>query len=120
MDKPMKPFNFLEGYFDIPKTMIGSLWDDLQQAKQIDLVRPASQLYKLHCLKKKIKNCLTADLARDIETSMPTDLSKKDGRIFFIKIVSHTFPDKESPRHIIYENILKLEITESHNMEVLQ
>jgi hypothetical protein len=48
MDKTMKPFNFLEGYFDIPETMIGALRDELHQAKQIDLVRPASQLYKLH------------------------------------------------------------------------
>jgi hypothetical protein len=25
MDTPTKPFNFLEGYFDIPETMIGAL-----------------------------------------------------------------------------------------------
>jgi hypothetical protein len=96
--------------------MIGVLQDDLQHAKQIDLVRPLSQ----HCLKAKLKNCLTPELAREIETSMPTGLSNKDGHIFFIKIVSHTFPDKEAHKRIIYEYILKLEITESNNMEGFQ
>jgi hypothetical protein len=51
---------------------------------------------------------------------MPTGLSKKEGRIFFIKIVSHTLPDKEAHKRIVYEYILKLEITESHNMEGFQ
>jgi hypothetical protein len=96
------------------------LQDDLINAKQMDLVTPGSQLYKLHCLKTKLKNCLTPDLARDIETSMPTGLSNKDGRILFIKIVSHTFLNKESHKRIIYEYILKLEITESNNMEGFQ
>jgi hypothetical protein len=93
--------------------------NELADAKIIDLVPPASQLYKLHCLKNKLKNCLTTDLARDIEASMPTGLSNKDGRLFFIKLVSHTFPDKEAHKRIIYEYILKLEITESNNMEGL-
>jgi hypothetical protein len=48
---------------------------------------------------------------------MPPGLSHKDGRIYSIKLVSHTFPDKESHKQIIYEYILKLEITESNNME---
>jgi hypothetical protein len=81
MEETTKPFYFLEGYFNIPETMIGSLQDDLQKAKQIDLVRPVSQLYKLHCLKTKLENCLTPEFTRDIETSMPTGLSNKDGRI---------------------------------------
>jgi hypothetical protein len=51
---------------------------------------------------------------------MSTDLSNKDGRIFFIKIFSQTFPDKEAHKRIIYEYILKLEITESNNMEGFQ
>jgi hypothetical protein len=51
---------------------------------------------------------------------MPTGLSNKDGRIFFIKLVSHTIPDKEAHKRIIYEYILKLEITESNNMEGFQ
>jgi hypothetical protein len=38
----------------------------------------------------------------------------------FIKIVSHTFLDKEAHICIIYEYILKLEITESNNMEGFQ
>jgi hypothetical protein len=80
-DEPMKPLNFHDGHFDIPEYMIGALRDDLQQAKQIDLVRPASQLYKLHCLKKKLKHCLALDLARDIEISIPTDVSNKYGQI---------------------------------------
>jgi hypothetical protein len=90
--------------------------NELPDAKQIDLVQPASQLFKLHCMKTKLKNCLTTDLAHDIDASMPTGLSHKDGRLFFIKIVSHTFPDKESHKQIIYEYILKLEIMESNNM----
>jgi hypothetical protein len=39
---------------------------------------------------------------------------------FFIKTVSHTFPDKEAHKRIIYEYILKMEITESNNMEGFQ
>jgi hypothetical protein len=115
-----KSFNFLEGYFDLPENMTCALLDDLEKAKQLDLVTPASQLYKLHCLKTKLKNCLTPDLAHYIEIPMPLGFSNKDGRIFFIKIVSHTFPDKEAQKRIIYEYILKLEITESNNMEGFQ
>jgi hypothetical protein len=120
MDKTTKPFNFIEGYFYIPKTMIGELQEDLQRAKKEDLVKSVSQLYRLNSLKTKLKNCLTLGLARDIETSMPTGPSNKDGRIFFIKIVSHTFPDKESHTRIIYEYILKLEIIESNKVEGFQ
>jgi hypothetical protein len=111
-------FNFLERYFDLPDDMTNTLMSDLADAKQIDLVQPASQLFKLHCLKTKLKNCLTTDLAHDIDASMPPGLSHKDGRIYFIKLVSHTFPDKEAHKRIIYEYILKLEITESNNMEI--
>jgi hypothetical protein len=68
--------------------------NELADAKQIDLVQPASQLFKLHSLKPKLKNCLTTDLAHAIDASMPTGLSHKDRRLFFIKLVSHTFPDK--------------------------
>jgi hypothetical protein len=85
--------------------------NELADAKQIDPVQPASQLFKLHCLKTKPKNYLTT------EASMPTGMSHKDGRLFFIKLVSHTFPDKEAHKRIIYEYILKLKITESNNVE---
>jgi hypothetical protein len=51
---------------------------------------------------------------------MPIGLSNKDGRIFFIKLILHTSPDKEDHKLIIYEYILKLEITESNNIEVFQ
>jgi hypothetical protein len=112
-----KPFNFLERYFDLPDDMTNTLMNDLTDAKQIDLVQPASQLFKLHCLKTKLKNCLTTDLTHEIDASMPPGLSHKDGRIYFTKLVSHTFPDKEAHKRIIYEYILKLEITESNNME---
>jgi hypothetical protein len=112
-----EPFNFLERYFDLPDDMTTTLMSDLAETKQIDLVQPSSQLFKLHCLKTKLKNCLTPDLAHDIDASMPPGLSHKDGRIYFIKLVSHTFPDKEAHKRIIYEYILKLEITESNNME---
>jgi hypothetical protein len=66
-----------------------------------NIVTLASQLYKLYCFKKKLKNCLTTDLTHDIEASMPTGLSNNDGRIYFIKLVSHTFPDKEAHKRII-------------------
>jgi hypothetical protein len=70
-DGTSKPLNFLEGYFDLPENMAGTLMDDLENAKIVDLVTPASQLYKLHCLKTKLKNFLTPDLAHYIEASMP-------------------------------------------------
>jgi hypothetical protein len=59
--------------------MTNTLMNDLADAKQIDLVQPASQLFKLHCLKTKLKNCLTTDLTHDIDASMPPGLSHKDG-----------------------------------------
>jgi hypothetical protein len=93
-DKTSEPFNFLEKYFDLPDNMTGTLMNNLADAKIVDLISPALQLYKLHFLKTKLKNCLTSDLAHDIEASMPIGLSNKDGRILFIKLVSHTFPDK--------------------------
>jgi hypothetical protein len=93
-----EPFNFLERYFDIPDDMTTTLMNDLAETKQIYLVQPSSQLIKLHCLKTKLKNCLTPDLAQDIDASMPPGLSHKDGRIYFIKLVSHTFQDKEAYR----------------------
>jgi hypothetical protein len=112
--------NFLEDYFDIPETRTEALQEDLTCSKQIGLVKPASKLYILHSFKTKLKNCLTLDLARNIETSTPDGLGNTDGCIFFIKIVSHTFLEKEAHKRIIYEYILKLEITESNNMEVFQ
>jgi hypothetical protein len=47
--------------------MTNTLMNDLADAKQIDLVQPASQLLKLHCLKTKLKNCVTTDLAHGID-----------------------------------------------------
>jgi hypothetical protein len=67
---------------------------------------------QLHCLKTKLKNCLTPDLPHDIDASMPPGLSHKDGRIYFINLVSHTFPDKEVHKRIIYEYIIKSEISQ--------
>jgi hypothetical protein len=63
-----EPFNFLERYFDLPDDMIQILNEDLAEAKQIDLVSINSKIYKLHCLKTKLKNCFTTDIALDIET----------------------------------------------------
>jgi hypothetical protein len=74
-----EPFNFLERYFDLPDNMTNTLMNELADAKTIDLVQPASQLFKLHCLKTKLKNCLTIDLAHDVDASMPIGLSNKDG-----------------------------------------
>jgi hypothetical protein len=100
--------------------MTGALMNELADAKIIDLISPASKLYKLHYLKTKLKNCLTTDLAHDIEASMPIGIINKDGRIFFIKLVLHTFPEKEAHKRIIYKSILKLEITEYNNIEGFQ
>jgi hypothetical protein len=100
--------------------MTSTRMNNLADAKKNDLISLASQLYKMYCLKTKLKNCLTTYLAHDIEASMPIGLSNKDGRIFFIKLISHTFPDKEAHKRIIYKYILKLEITEYYNMEGFQ
>jgi hypothetical protein len=70
-DENSEPFNFLERYFDLPDNMTNMLMNDLADEKKIDLVSPASQLYKLHCLKTKLKNCPTTDLAHDVEASIP-------------------------------------------------
>jgi hypothetical protein len=51
---------------------------------------------------------------------MPTGLANKEGCLFFVKLVSQTFPNKEAHKRIIYEYILKLEIAESNNMESFQ
>jgi hypothetical protein len=107
-DENSEPFKFLKIYFDLPENMTDTLMNELADAKIIDLVSPASQLYKLHCLKTKLKNCLTTDLAHDIDAYMPIGLSNKYGRLFFIKLVSHTFPVKEAHKQIIYKYILKL------------
>jgi hypothetical protein len=115
-----EPFNFLKSYFDLLDNMTNTIMNDLTDAKIINLVSPNSQLYKLHCLETKLNNCLTTDLTHDIEAYMPIVLSNKDGRLFFMKLVSHTFPDKEAHKQIIYEYILKLEITESNDMEGFQ
>jgi hypothetical protein len=78
-DETSEPFNFLERYFDLPDKITGTLMNDLADAKIVDLISPASQLYKMHCLKTKLKNCLMSDLAHDIEASMPIFLRNKDG-----------------------------------------
>jgi hypothetical protein len=70
-DETSEPFNFFERYFDLPDTMEITLLNDLADATIIDLISQASQLYKLHCLKTKLKNCLTTDLVHEIEESMP-------------------------------------------------
>jgi hypothetical protein len=43
-----EPFNFLEIYFHLHENMTGTLVDDLADAKIVDPISPASQLYKLH------------------------------------------------------------------------
>jgi hypothetical protein len=114
------PFNFLEGYFNIPESMISALKDDLQHTKADSIQKHNSHLFKLYLLKTKLKNCLTPVLADDIETSMPGGVISKYDRIFFIKLISRTFPDKEAHKQIICEYILKLEITQSNTMEAFQ
>jgi hypothetical protein len=119
-DEEEEHLRFLERYFNLPEEISQKLQLDLANNKMSDIMQVNSKLYKLNCLKTKLKNCLTPDLALDIDTSMPPGLPNKDGRLFFVKLVLHTFPDKESYKRIIYEYILKLEITESNNMESFQ
>jgi hypothetical protein len=69
-------------------------------------------------IENKTQKLPHSDLAHDIETSMPSGLINKYGRIF--KVVSHTFPDKEAHKCIIYEYILKLVIAELNKMEGFQ
>jgi hypothetical protein len=93
-DNEEKTLNFLERYFDLPDDISLKLELDLANDIFADITQVNSKLYKLHCLKTKLKNCLTPDLALDINTSMPPGLPNKDGRLFFVKLVLHTFPDK--------------------------
>jgi hypothetical protein len=74
-----EPYNFIERYFDLPDDMMTTLMNGLADAKQIDLVQPSSQLFKLHFLETKLKNCLTPNLTHDIYASMPPGISHKDG-----------------------------------------
>jgi hypothetical protein len=78
-DDTSEPFNLFERYFDLPDNMTSTLMNDLADPKIIHLISLASQLYKLHCLKTKLKNCLTTDTVHDIEASIPIGLSNKDG-----------------------------------------
>jgi hypothetical protein len=95
-DNEEKPLNFVERYFDLPEDISSKLELDLANDIIADIAQVSSKLYKLHCLKTKLKSCLTPDLAIDIDTSMPPGLPNKDGRLFFVKLVLHTFPDKEA------------------------
>jgi hypothetical protein len=98
--------------------MIEALQEGLTRSKQIELVKPASKIYRLHSLETKLINCLTPDLARDIKTSMPTGISNKDGGIFFIKILSHTFPDREAHKRVstIWRHFSENSVDSSNNM----
>jgi hypothetical protein len=111
-DEEEEPLNLLERYFDIPEDISQKLQLDLTNDKMADLMQVHSKLYKLHCLKTKLKKCLTPDLALDIDTSMPPGLPNRYGRLFSVKLVLHTFPDKEAHKRIIYEYILKLELNQ--------
>jgi hypothetical protein len=119
-DNEEKLLSFLERYFVLPEDISLKLELDLANDTLANIAQVNSKLYKLHCLNTKLKNCLTPDSALDIKTSMPPRLPNKDGRIFLVKLVLHTSPDKEAHKRIIYEYILKFEITESNHMESFQ
>jgi hypothetical protein len=57
-DGNSEPFNFFEIYFDLPDNMTNTLVNELSDAKIIDIVSLAWQLYKLHCLRTKLKKLL--------------------------------------------------------------
>jgi hypothetical protein len=107
-DEEEKPINFLERSFDLPEDISQKLQLDLATDRMANIMQVNSKLYKLHRLKTKLKNCLTPDLSLDINTSMPPRISNKDGRLFFVKLVLHSFLDKEAHKLIIYEYILRL------------
>jgi hypothetical protein len=123
-DEEEEPLSFreryFERYFDLPEDISQKLKLDLDTDRMADIMQVNSKLYKLHCLKAKLKKCLTPDLALDINKSMPPGISNKEGRLFFVKLILHTFLYKEAHKRIIYEYILKLEMTESNNMESFQ
>jgi hypothetical protein len=100
-DEEEEPLNFLERYFDLPEDISQKLQLDLANDKMADIMQVNSKLYKLHCLKTKLKNCLTPDLALGIDTSMPPGLPNKDRPLFLVRLVLHTFPDKEAHKPII-------------------
>jgi hypothetical protein len=72
-DEEEEPLNFLERYFELPEDISQKLQLDLANDKMVDIMQVNSKLYKLHCLNTKLRNCLTPDLALDIDTSMPPD-----------------------------------------------
>jgi hypothetical protein len=51
---------------------------------------------------------------------MPEWTRNKDGCIYFIIIISRTFPDKYAPNHIIRDYTIELNITKSNSMESYQ
>jgi hypothetical protein len=67
-DEEEEPLNFLERYFDLPEDISQKLQLDLANDKMADLMQVHSKLYKLHFLKTKLNNCVTPDLALDIDT----------------------------------------------------
>jgi hypothetical protein len=99
--------NLMESYFDIPKHMIYGLIDELINSKREDINNINSKLYKLNALKTKLRSCLTPTFGYGIEEYMP-----EEDRIFFILIISRTFPDKEANKGIIRNYIMELEINQ--------
>jgi hypothetical protein len=101
-DNEENPLNFLERYLDLPEDISSKLELDLDNDTISDITQINSKMYKLHCLKTKLKNCLTPDLALNIDTSMSPGLPNKEGRLFFVKLVLHIF----RPRKRINESFM--------------
>jgi hypothetical protein len=102
MGQAKHPINFLETYFEIPENRTELRTEGLKNTKEDDINNFDSKLFKLKT-PKKLCNCLTLEFGRVIDTSMPEGIINKDGCIFFIMLVSCTFPDKEAHKHIVLD-----------------
>jgi hypothetical protein len=116
------PNNFLESDVDIPENMIEQLLSkDLKNTKVDEIInRFHTKLFNLNVLLNKLRNCLTPAFSVDIEESAPKGTNNKDGCIYFIAIASRTFLDKEAHKHIVWDYIMKIKITQSYSMESYQ
>jgi hypothetical protein len=112
--------NLLETYFGILPNMIAGLRDNLKDTKEGYLSSMDTKLYKLKALKTKLHNCLAHSFGDHIDESMPIDISKNNERIYFLLIISRTFPGKDAHKEIIKKYILELKITKSNSMESYQ
>jgi hypothetical protein len=106
--------NFLESYFDIPANMIEVLIGDLQKMEMDEINQIDTKLFKLNSETASHKHSTMV-----LKNRCPKGKTKMC-RIYFILIISRTFPDKEAHNHIIRDHIMKLKIKKTALMESYQ